>query len=263
MDERGETVFWLGDGFAVDDAGASTEEVEYSLHGKGNELQLTLTLSRAYLNDPARVFPIVIDPTIYIYPPNVMDTNVCSGTPSTTYGSDPNLRTGYYAGTGTRWTLIWFNLAGVTINPDWIDHCYIRLNKCAYLDDPVMRAYPCTEWWDSTSATWYYKPGVAWNSEYQSTQSVLDGYSSSGTSWWKMDSTYPVKKWLKGDWGNCGWYVVDTRGSQSYATWFYSANANNYLRPSYVSCIRFRRQLNTSAPIRSTRTIRVVNRLIR
>ncbi len=228
VDDKGETTFRLGDLTAIDGSGVATQDIRCRIEGADSEMRLTLTLSRAFLDDPTRVFPVVIDPTvepIIITGANVMDTWVGSGTPTTTYGSDVNLRTGYYPGTGTRWTLIWFNLTGASIDPGWIDHCYIRLKK-ANGDSPVMRAYPCTSWWESTTANWNNKPGVAWDSEYQSTQAV-----DSGNGWWQMDSTYTVKKWLSGAWGNCGWTLVDTRSSQQYATGFYSANYGYPYRP--------------------------------
>jgi hypothetical protein len=198
--------------------GATTQDVDCKLTGDGSELQLTVTLSRAYLDDPSRVFPVVLDPDWPIYPPNVMDTCVCSGNPTTTYGSDSSLRTGWSSETGTRWTLIWFNLTGVNVNPDWIDYCYIRLKKKSNVGvTPVVRAYPCTNWWDSTTATWYNKPGVAW--EHLSTESAPEG-----NDWWRMYSTYPVRRWLSGAWGNCGWTVVETRLLHPYGTWYWSAN---------------------------------------
>ena len=64
--------------------------------GKGRAI-LTVTPDQAWVTDPARLFPITVDPTYasgQLAP--TMDTYASSAYPTTVYGSDTELRTGTF-----------------------------------------------------------------------------------------------------------------------------------------------------------------------
>lgn len=61
--KSGEVLAVVPKGWAVDAAGVRTESVTYSIKGK----KLVVTLDDVWLNDPARVFPVKIDPTTVLF----------------------------------------------------------------------------------------------------------------------------------------------------------------------------------------------------
>jgi RHS repeat-associated protein len=67
--------------------------------GQGKEAVLTLTPDRGWLSDPARVFPITIDPTYASGSVTTsLDTYVSKAYPSATYSTSTELRVGTYNG---------------------------------------------------------------------------------------------------------------------------------------------------------------------
>ena len=229
LDENGERIFWLGQPMAADEGLVSTGAVTYELSGRGKKKRLTLTLSRDYLEDPDRRFPVVIDPDIYVSGGSILDTYVDSLQPNTPNPyDDPWLRTGYCSTSGARRSLIKFNLdsAGVNIHPDLVDYCYLLIQQC-YGTNPNIRAYACAEPWSVHSVTWNTQPGCT---EASSSKNYWAGTGW----WWKLYHTTPIKKWLSGEWPNYGWIIKDSTEwptSPEHASWYYSSNSPSPHKP--------------------------------
>jgi large repetitive protein len=90
--------------YAVDSAvsqsggGAQTNDVAYSLATVDGVEQLTMSVPDAWLNDPARVYPVYVDPTISIN--GETETSYVSNEyPTQNYASDQELKIGYDSGT--------------------------------------------------------------------------------------------------------------------------------------------------------------------
>jgi len=69
VDSSGNVAATLAEPFALDSsntAAAETQAVTYSLATVDGVEQLTMTLSQSWLDDPARVFPVTVDPTITV-----------------------------------------------------------------------------------------------------------------------------------------------------------------------------------------------------
>jgi len=95
VDEQDNVDFILGNLFAIDNAGAYTEDVYYGIEASGNAYVVSVTISDAYVEDPDREYPIVIDPSVMITGgTNTYDTYVSSKYPTTNYYLNTYLRTG-------------------------------------------------------------------------------------------------------------------------------------------------------------------------
>lgn len=229
VDGAGETVFRLEAPLAVDEARAVTDDVVYALSGSGKHRRLTVTLSGEYLNDPARVFPVILDPDLSIGGTSTMDSYINTTTPGTVHPyNDPYLRTGYYSGgTGWRRSLVRFDLSGVGIPADSVEYCYILLEQC-YGANVQLKGFPCMTPWSSASVTWNNQPYC------DSAFATSGSYWNGAGWWWRLWTTTPVKKWLSGEWANYGWTIKDTREwsqSPESAAWLYSSDSASSHRP--------------------------------
>lgn len=79
VDDAGADVLALSPPFMDDAAGAHSDAVAMSLSPDGQTL--TLAADRAWLSDPARAYPVVVDPNVF-YAPTV-DCSIHSATPTT------------------------------------------------------------------------------------------------------------------------------------------------------------------------------------
>lgn len=229
VDDSGATVFWLGAPLAVDETREVTGDVTYALSGEGEDRQLTVTVSREYLDDPARVFPVIVDPDLMVGGTATMDSFVNTTTPNTVHPyNDPYLRTGYYSGgSGWRRSLIRFNLSGVNIPASYVDYGYILIEQC-YGANPKLKGFPCLSSWSSSSVTWNNQPYCS------STYSTSGSYWNGSGWWWRLWTTTPIKKWLSGEWTNYGFTIKDTREWTKYpesAAWFFSSDSASSHRP--------------------------------
>ncbi len=67
---------------------------------------VTYTIPSAWLSDPARVFPVTVDPSLFTQ--GATDTYVSEGYPTTAYGSSTNLLSGNFKNADTCQTLVAF-----------------------------------------------------------------------------------------------------------------------------------------------------------
>ncbi len=235
VDAKDDEVFSLGSPLAVDEAREVSGEVTYSLSGQGKRCQLKVTLSREYLEDPGRAFPVVIDPDLEIIKGSTrtFDNYIDTGDPDAVNSyTDPYLRTGYEpSGTFWRRSLIRFDLSNVDIPAAAVDHGIIRLEQCSG-PNPAIQGYPCAESWSSQSVTWANAPYFDNNVNSDSATSV--NYWDGPGWWWQLFTTKPIKKWLSGEWANYGWTIKDIgewNTSEAAAAWFYSSDSASVHQP--------------------------------
>ena len=252
VDDRDEIVFELAAPFAVDEARKTTNDVSYALSGEGKSLKLTVTLSRDYLADPARAFPVILDPDLLISSSETMDNFVNTSGPNTNNPyNDPYLRTGNLpGGTGVRRSLIKFDLTGVDVPAEWVDYGYLLIQQC-YGPNPQLEGYRCQSYWSSKSVTWNTQPS------YDSNFTTSTNYWDHGW-WWRLWTTTPIKKWLGHEWVNFGWMLKDLREWQSAdtAAWFYSSDSaaphkpelHIVYTPSYADPLKYLASLRFDGP---------------
>ena len=137
------------------------------------KISLSVTIPAYWISDPSRLYPVLIDPTIYISPP-FKDTFVATACPSTGYGTDNHICVGYNAGIavcpnnwGNGYGLIMFTFYGNPA-PNNIPSCipsssisvaHLYLYVDASDSDPyngqlpTMQPMRMAEFWD-TNWTW-------------------------------------------------------------------------------------------------------------
>ncbi|MEV1166985.1 DNRLRE domain-containing protein [Nonomuraea sp. NPDC049784] len=124
-------------------------------------LRITVSADQAWLTDPARQYPVVIDPTIKISPtPSVsQDTMIVSDSPDTNYDESWRLSTGT-SSVGVSRSLLKFPLTGVPSGTK-IDSAQLQVywdqdipTSTGTTYDVTLEAHRATAAWEETSATW-------------------------------------------------------------------------------------------------------------
>ncbi|WP_176738273.1 DNRLRE domain-containing protein [Micromonospora pallida] len=138
-----------------------SDKVSQRVQQMYGQTTVTVSADAAWLADPARVYPVVIDPTIKIQPvpADAQDTQIYSADPNHAYGEDPvtwPLSVGTTS-TGAWRSLLKFNLDSIPQNTP-IDDAQLQLyysqTHTDYKYDVPMEARRITEDWNEDTATW-------------------------------------------------------------------------------------------------------------
>ena len=218
-DESGEAVFELGALFAVDSAGAYTEELEYSIiESARSKYEITIALSREYAKDEARVFPLVVSLTADVYGASKTDDcYISSKYPTTCFGSSLYTVVGYKEQEGLCRTLLKFNLPSY-INPDHVLSSNIMLKRFGG-GTPSIKVFNVTRNWNERTATWNNQPS------YESVSGVS---VTSNASEYKIVLTAElVKTWMENNQEkNYGMMLMMYENSTSQWAQFYSSETS-------------------------------------
>lgn len=217
--------------------GVSSNDVTYSLEKIDGGYQLTLDADPNWLKDPARKYPVFIDPTTSISIST--DTYISSASPTSNYETPSSkwdealqeyvLRTGYYSSsTGTNYALLknpissikGLNITGATL------YTYVTHH---YYADPT----PNGLWLDKNDAD-FSPNSVTWNTKPDSTNIASDSVGIN--QWATFNVTSTVKSWAEGS-PNYGFKLHTNGNGQTY--WkkiVSSANSTNkpYLSVTYT-----------------------------
>lgn len=173
---------------------------------------ITYTVPRAWLDDPARVYPVSIDPT-YAFSTSC-DTFVSSGNPTTKYRSEPDLEAGYVptSGRNTCRSLITFAMDGITSGATITSaqlqmYCLEAVGSNAVHVDPVDGAWDYNATWNSTFAS----PA---HISYDDAMGVALTVSSTGLKYWNGLGP-AVQSWYDGSRPNYGLCIKDYPDSSS------------------------------------------------
>ena len=219
----------IGRFYVYDSAEKGTQNVRCTVDEYDDgQYKLTITVDPEWLNAPERVFPVIVDPSTtvsgYSY---TYDACICSKYPSTNYGADTNLRSGYDTDYWARRSLLrfYFNSSVSSISASSVTSATLKLYKHGGVA-PQMYAHRVNTSWDSGTVNWnnrpYFSDGAI------STQS----YNSVG-NWYSMTMTSIVQSWLNGTQPNYGVELIDDHESNTsgnYWSTFYSSEASS----SYV-----------------------------
>ena len=186
--------------FALDAAGAYTDDVKVTYISNGAAPKLRVTVDSAFLTDESREYPIVIDPSVMVTGANnIADSFVRQGSPSTNYKYDEKLFTGNSASNGLQRAYIKFTLPG-NISATSVTSAKVRIKR--YGGSPTgIKAYRVTSGWSSGGITWNNKPG--YSSSYVSNTAYNDG-----GEWYAMDVSSTVRNWLNGAYTNYGFALI-------------------------------------------------------
>ncbi|MGH2750941.1 MAG: DNRLRE domain-containing protein [Actinomycetota bacterium] len=141
---------------------AISEDIEVDITGSGSQWVLTARASGKWLTDPARVYPVTIDPTITDQTPS-RDTFVQSNITSTPQDTSTELKVGTFDGTVKARSLMKMDLGaiphGSTINSGELS---LFNNHSWSCQARRVEVYRITEGWGA-NVTWPNRPGFAAN----------------------------------------------------------------------------------------------------
>lgn len=188
---------WMRD--SGQDGGAVSYAVTQSITQTGGVYLLRVVADTAWLTDSARVFPVVIDPTVETTSMNV-DTYVRQDRPTTSYATSPYLTVDNDVESASAYqSLIKFNLPTLSEYPE-VTEAHLSLYNLAPSEgeDPLnVVAYRVTSTWGST-VTWNTKPTYATAAD--STTLV----TNTADAWWNLDISGSVNKWYNQGQANYG-----------------------------------------------------------
>ncbi len=220
-------VFVVNELFALDAAGAYTDDVKVSYISNGAAPKLRVTVDSAFLTDESREYPIVIDPSVMVTGANnIADSFVRQGSPSTNYKYDEKLFTGNSASNGLQRAYIKFTLPG-NIPATSVTSAKVRIKR--YGGSPTgIKAYRVTSGWSSGGITWNNKPG--YSSSYVSNTAYNDG-----GEWYAMDVSSTVRNWLNGAYTNYGFALISNyESAPSSSISYYSSDAPSPNKPELI-----------------------------
>lgn len=236
---------WMEDSSDVDRTGPATSDgVSYRLVERAGTTALEVTLDRTWLDDPARVYPVVVDPTLtsdsrngdpYFYG----DTYVQENLPSTNYSTYTYLRTG--ANATTKWRA--FLEFGKPVSADGthtINWSYLHLynytsaaTTCTTGTGKDVQVKRVTSKWSASTAIW---PGPSFNATSYASSNA--SYSTSNAScpggWINFDITTLAREWNAGTYPNYGMAVVASHSWTDTYRAFYSKEYSDTTRRPYM-----------------------------
>ncbi|XVV09159.1 DNRLRE domain-containing protein [Actinoplanes sp. CA-131856] len=150
----GATVLTMPAPYMYDSKSATSAKVSQTVTGD----TVTVTADAAWLTDPARAYPVVVDPTIKVQPvpADAQDVMISSGATTTNYNNSYELRVGTDATAAWR-SLLKFDTsmvpAGTAIDDAQLQ-LYYDSSYYAYGQDVPMEARKVTAAWSESTATW-------------------------------------------------------------------------------------------------------------
>jgi len=231
-DDAGKNVFRMPAPYMWDSREATqgsdpvySDDVHYEMTQGVLGWRIDIVASSTWLEDPARVYPVHIDPTFYAdataYP--TQDTHARSFYPTTNYGSTVSLLTGYVSSYGTVRTFIkptdpfFQQTDGITV---------IDADLKMYADivrTPPDTANLClvTSNWSESALTWNLQP--TWSS-------TKDTRTFNDDAWVNFQVADEVNSWIQGTQPNYGFMVWSTATTSEYTLWSSSEAASNWPR---------------------------------
>ena len=220
-----EPVFELGALFAVDSNGEYTDALEYTVRetGQKGRYEITVSVSKDYLNAPERAFPVLVDPSVNIYGSSLTyDSFVSNKYKDKNYYLDDYLYTGNTPRYGICRTYIKFKLPESVMGCS-ISDAYIRLKMQSGIT-PNAYLYRVTQSWSSSGVKWENRPNY--------TTDKSSRFYLNTNNWYKSTVTAIVQDWVNEVYPNYGVVVKEgNEGSASGGTEFYSSDAPAPNRP--------------------------------
>ncbi|SCG67212.1 RHS repeat-associated core domain-containing protein [Micromonospora siamensis] len=135
-----------------------SDKVSQRVQQMYGQTTITLSADASWLNDPARVYPVVVDPTIQVrpVPADAQDVQIYSGASTTNYNDTYQLKVGTTSTAAWR-SLLKFDVdaipAGTTIDDAQLQLYYSQTHTDWAYDVP-MQAHRVTADWTEGTATW-------------------------------------------------------------------------------------------------------------
>ena len=209
---------------AVDAAGATVSVAQTIGQGA-----LTMTIDPVWLADPARQWPVMIDPTITLQPNGTgIDTYTDQGSPDSNYGTATMLRVGRSATSLRHYILLGLPAALVAFVTS---HNYTSATMSLYVYDPKNIApdvYALSSSWGELTVTYNNQPGV--------TGTAVAGPSLSPAGWKNYDIKTIIGSWIDGIYANNGLTIKYTGSGDDTEAQLYSSDyvTDPLLRPKFT-----------------------------
>ncbi len=226
-----ETIFYIEAPYMYDADENESTNIEMSLVEEDGIYVMTLQADVEWMNDSERVFPVVIDPTVYLSFDDVFVMDGLSNKNTTKINKE--LRVGRNLTNLTR-TYIKPTIPNNISTDSYINSAYLRLTKSYYYqapfaDDISIRAYDCydVDSWNVTNVTWENQPYNNADNGYSSGHSYLSSISAdSGKILYSFQITEAVKRWINGGVNN-GIMLASSNESTKTQIDFHSSRASN------------------------------------
>lgn len=235
-DEKSEeTVATLDAPFMNDATGeAYSTDLTYGLQEQEDGTYLvTLTVSKKYLNDSERIYPVTIDPTatwkgssefldVYVISGDYADTNF--------YSSSVRLMVAGKGVDGTYRTYIKLPNIKSTLADKYVDSAYLTVYESGDCDaDQTIKINRVTSSWTTSSITWNTKPSHA--------SSAVNSFTTEGVQYTahKVSIRTTIRNFLNdNDYSNYGIVLRNTTSSPEFAEFYGSRTTLTSCRPKLV-----------------------------
>jgi hypothetical protein len=194
-----------------------------------DESTVTLSLPESWLSDPARVYPVVLDPTVHSYDAAI-DTFIESGYPNNSYWDLDHVSAGYFGGSdGWVTGLLKFTLdSDVTNGSVQSANLYLRQYYQSTGTAQVARVSAMTSYWIGSSTyaslgskTWFGSDTVSINTGTGQSQDL--NFNVAGI----------VQKWADGTLDNQGFTLYQSDNDHTANNWYRRVYSFNYGTAAY------------------------------
>ncbi len=243
-------VFVIPAPFMVDSAaepdgdGARSTNVHYRLITVGANTVLVVEADRAWLDDPARVYPVYVDPST-VTTNATLDTFISSAYPNTALDQQWNPgEGGYYelwngqydSGSGNNIAYVKTGLpSGVTVSSAsfniYVQHSYSLATPTSIYLGKLNSAFTAGQTWNMTDPSW----------------TALTSDTVADNQWASFSVTNTVKDWIYGAATNYGFRVYESSTSQSL--WKRLRASENATNAPYLSVTYWRPSAATISPV--------------
>ncbi|MFY7064665.1 DNRLRE domain-containing protein [Nocardiopsis changdeensis] len=200
---------WMEDSSFNEETGgpAMSGDVSYRVEEKDGDWSLVVVLDDTWLDDPDRVYPVQVDPSVADIDTNG-DSYVQNDWPTTNYGGDDELKIGSYDGSTRAISYLRFGDVNSQLKNRYILNADLVLfnHWSANCSPRQMRVHQITESWSASTVTWNNRPSSSGTAV--ATDSFSHGESCSGAKWETVDlgkkGVDLVQDWVEGSVTNHG-----------------------------------------------------------
>lgn len=226
-----ETIFYIEAPYMYDANEVESTAIEMSLVEEDGIYVMTLQAEAEWMNASERVFPVVIDPTVYLSFDDVFVMDGLLNKNTTKVNNE--LRVGRNLTNLTR-TYIKPTLPTNIPAGSYISSAYLKLIKDAYYQAPSastisVRVYDCYDVnsWNPTNITWENQPYSNSDNGYSSGHSYLSSVSAtSSKTTYSFGITAAVRRWVEGGVNN-GIMLASSNESTKTQIDFHSSRASD------------------------------------
>lgn len=237
-DRSGRTLFGFAPPFMVDAAGVRSSAIQVQLTGAGSSRTLIMHADPAWLSDPTRQFPVVIDPTVTIsysgssivktYTGANQDCYLVSSSPTTSFCGGNSLYVGHTGSTTDR-SLLQFNVS-IPQDANILEaDLAAEVSHASSASATSVSLYPVTAAW-TTSASWNKRDGTnSWTTaggDYGTPAAWTNSAVGPATGWYHWYLSSVVQGWVNGSSINDGLILKADNEATTNQLTFYSSEAN-------------------------------------